>query len=169
MQMLEVLIQLTVTRTLTILTIILLTTFNCFGQVNTTFKKAERYKTNKFDEAIFPVNYFDILTGQRFSPIRQDIDKAEILLTNNLRNINKQLANQFSIPIIHNNLHKYKRQYFGYIDKNGDKILLISCFWAKDKDDNNRWLTNRVMALDGGSYYWNVKFNLKKTSYLTCT
>ena len=150
------------TRTLTILTLILLTTFKGFGQTDTTFKKADHYKTKEFDVAIFPVNYLDLIPGQRFTPTRQEIDKAEIALNNNLKILNKQLVNQSSTPIIHKNLHKYKRQYFGYIDKNGNRILLINCFWSKDKDDTDRWLTGRIMVLDGGSYYWNVKFNLDK-------
>ncbi len=150
------------TSVATILTLILLTTFNCFGQADTTFKKADRYKTNKFDVAIFPANYLDLISGQRFTPTRQEIEKAEIALNNNLKDLNKLLINQSSTPVIHKNLHKYKRQYFGYIDKNGNRILLINCFWSMDKDDSDRWLTDRIMVLDGGSYYWNVKFNLDK-------
>ena len=150
------------TRTLKILTLILLTAMNILGQADTTFKKADHYKSNKFDVAIFPANYVDLIPGERFTPTRQEIEKAEIALNNNLRVLNKQLVNQSSTPIIHKNLQKYKRQYFGYIDKNGNRILLINCFWSKDKDDTNGWLTGRVQVLDGGSYYWNVKFNLDK-------
>ena len=52
-------------------------------------------------------------------------DKAEIILAKDLKSLNKQFGNQSSTPIIDKNLHKYKRQYFGYIDKNGNRILLI--------------------------------------------
>ena len=149
-------------RTLTILTLVLLTAFKSFGQTDTTFKKADHYKSKQFDVAIFPANYLDLISGQRFTPTRLEIDQAENSLANNLKTLNNKLVNQSSTPIIHKNLHKYKRQYFGYIDKNGDRILLINCFWAKDKDDTDRWLTSRIMVLDGGSYYWNVKFNLDK-------
>lgn len=149
-------------RTITILTVILLTTCKVFGQTDTTFKKADHYKTKQFDVAIFPSNYFDLIPGQRFTPTRQEVDIAEISLDKDLKSLNKQLVNQSPTPIIHKNLHKYKRQYFGYIDINGDRILLINCFWSKDKDDKDNWLTDRIMVLDGGSYYWNVKFNLDK-------
>jgi hypothetical protein len=150
------------TRTITILTFLLLITCKVFGQTDTTFKKADHYKNKKFDVAIFPSNYFDLIPGQRFTPTRQEIDQAEISLATDLKTLNNQLVNQFSTPIIHKKLHKYKRQYFGYTDKNGDRILLINCFWAKDKGDKDRWLTSRIMVLDGGSYYWNIKFNLDK-------
>ena len=150
------------TRILTILTLILLTTYNCFGQTDTTFKKADHFKTAKFDVAIFPANYLDLISGQRFTPTRQEVEKVEIALNDNLKVLNKLLVNQSSTPIIHKKLHKYKRQYFGYIDKNGNRILLINSFWSKDKEDTDRWLKERIMVLDGGSYYWNVKFNLDK-------
>lgn len=150
------------TRTITILTLLILTTCRVFGQIDTTFKKADHYKTKRFDVAIFPSNYFDLIPGQRFTPARQEIDLAEISLATDLKALNNPLVNQSSTPVINKNLHKYKRQYFGYIDKKGDRILLINCFWGKDKDDTNRWLTDRIMVLDGGSYYWNVKFNLDK-------
>jgi hypothetical protein len=149
-------------RRLTILIFTLLTAFSNFGQTDTTFTKAERYKTNKFDAAIFPSNYFDLIGGQRFTPTRQEIDKAELALQTHLKALNKDLANQTSTPIIHKNLKKYKRQYFGYIDKNGDRILLINCFWSKHIDFSKRWLQDRVVVLDGGSYYWSIKFNLNK-------
>lgn len=150
------------TRIVIILTLMLLTTFNSFGQTNIPFKEADHYKTKKFDVAIFPENYFEFISDQRFTPTRQEIDKAEIALRNNLKTSNKQLVNQSSTRIIHIKLNKYKRQYFGYIDKNGDRILFINCFWSKDKNSTKRWLTSEIMFLDGGSYYWNVKFNLNK-------
>jgi hypothetical protein len=149
-------------RTITILTFLLLTTCKVFGQTDTTFKKADHYKTKRFNVAIFNSNYFDFFSGQRFTPTRQEIDKAEFSLETELKALNTQLVNQSSTPIIHKKLHKYKRQYFGYIDKNGDRILLINYFWAKDNDDLDSWLKDRIVAYDGGSYYWNVKFNLDK-------
>ena len=150
------------TRTIIILILIFLTTYNVFGQSDSLFKKADHYKNDKFDVAIFPKSYLDLISGQRFTPTRQEVEKAEIALNNNLKLLNKQLVNQSPTRTIHQNLHKYKRQYFGYQDEKGNKILLINCFWSKDKDESDRWLKNRIIVLDGGSNYWNVKFNLDK-------
>jgi hypothetical protein len=150
------------TRTITILTLLLLTTCRVFGQIDTTFKKADHYKTKRFEVAIFPSNYFDLIGGQRFTPTKQEIDKAEFALQTELKTLNKNLINQTSTPIIHKKLKKYKRQYFGYIDQNGDRILLINCFWSKYIDFSERWLKERVVVFDGGSYYWSIKFNLDK-------
>ena len=83
---------------------------------------------------------------------------------NDLKEVNKDLINQSSTPIIHRKLKKYKRQYFGYIDGNGDRILLINCFWSKNRSDSEIWLRNRIIVNDGGSYYWNIKFNLDKNA-----
>lgn len=145
-----------------LLTLILHATGNSFGQSDTTFVKADHYTTKEFDVAIFPAYSHDLIPGQRFTPTRQEIDKAEAALRGNLEKLNQPLRNQSSSPVIHKNLKKYKRQYFGYIDTNGDRILLINCFWARDQDDPDRWLTTRIFVHDGGSYYWNVKFNLQK-------
>ncbi len=101
-----------------------------------------------------------MIPGERFTPTKQDIDKAEVALNRDLKTLNRQNLNQTSTPVIHKKLRKYKRQYFGYIDKNGERILLINCFW--DKESERNWLNNRVVVLDGGSYYWNVKYNIDK-------
>ena len=44
----------------------------------------------------------------------------------------------------------------------GTGFCLLTAFGQKNKAYTDRWLTNRIMVLDGGSYYWNVKFNLDK-------
>lgn len=149
-------------RFLTILTVIFLTSINCFGQTDAVFKEADHYKSSKFDVAIFPASYKDLIPEQRFTPTRQEIVTAESALSTDLKILNKDLINQSSTPIIHKKLTNYKRQYFGYIDKNGDRILFINCFWTSDKDFDDNWLKYRIEVLDGGSYYWNVKFNLDK-------
>jgi hypothetical protein len=150
------------TRIIVIVTLMVLPTLSGFGQTSTPFIKADHYKTKDFDVAIFPENHLEFISNQRFTPTRQEIDKAEIALSNNLKNSNKQLVNQSSTPIIHIKLKKYKRQYFGFIDNKGDRILYINCFWSKNENNSERWLTNEILVLDGGSYYWNVKFNVTK-------
>jgi len=150
------------TRQTTLLVSLLLIFLTGYGQTDTTFVEADHYKTQKFDVAIFPANSRDLIGGQRFTPTRADIDRAERALKIELKNLNTNLQNQSSTPIIHRKLRKYKRQYFGYIDKHGDQILLINCFWSNDKGEHDRWLRKMIMVYDGGSYYWNIKFNLDK-------
>ena len=150
------------TRQLTMSTAIILTVLNSFAQSATSFIKAAHYKTAIFNVAIFPGNYAEMTLGKRFTPTTQEIDKAEVILLKDLQKLNKQSENQFLTTVIYKNLDNYKRQYFGYIDKNGNRILLINCFWSKDDAFLNDWLIHRITMLDGGSYFWNIKFNINK-------
>jgi hypothetical protein len=53
-------------------------------------------------------------------------------------------------------LAKYKRQYFGFIDSNGDKILVINAFKMPMGID---WLKNAVAYSDADDA-WVLEFNL---------
>ncbi len=150
------------TQILITLTIFILSHLNSFAQTNMSFTTADHYKTNAFDVAIFPAHYYSYTSEQRFTPTREEIDKAESILRKDLKILNKNLRNQYSTPVIHEQLNQYKRQYFGYIDEHGDRIVLINCFWAPNEALTENWLIHRIRVLDGGSYYWNVKFNLDK-------
>jgi hypothetical protein len=132
-----------------------------YGQVKTDSVKIDHYISSKFDCAIFPANTYDLTPGKkRFTPTRKEIEKAELALQGQLKSINLRRPNQSSSPVIDENLSKYLRQYFGYIDKSGNRILFINFLWKKEKEDDNRWLKERIMVNDGGSYYWNIKFNI---------
>ena len=119
---------------------------------------AEHYQTSQFDGAIFPATSVDMIPGKRFTPTYLEIQIAEAALRKDLEKLNTPLLNQHKSPIIHRKLKAFKRQYFGYLDSNNNKTLLINCFWKKSEQQN--WLNSQVMVLDGGSYFWNVKFNL---------
>ena len=149
----------------TFVILLLLTIFSCFGQQNLLSGKVDHYKTANFDSAIFPADYIDLIPGVRFTPTREEVDKAEIALAINIKKLNKNLINQTETPFIHKKLYKYKRQYFGYIDNDGSRILLINFFWSKERysnSNNSLWLKERILVFDGGSYYWNIRFDLNK-------
>jgi hypothetical protein len=121
---------------------------------------ATHYQTEKFDAAIFPASTKDVLPGaQRFTPSKDDVDRAEEALIQQLPELNNDHQNQDDTPVIEKNLKKYRRQYFGYIDQNGKKILFINAFWKKDKEYGN-WLSQTVNVEGEGSYFWTVKLNL---------
>ena len=119
---------------------------------------ADHYKTSKFDIAIFPATSLDMIPGKRFTPTKNEIELAELSLKIELKELNKPLINQHDSPIIHKRLRKFKRQYFGYINESGHRILLINCFWNKQAHKN--WLNSKVSVLDGGSYYWSINYDL---------
>jgi len=139
--------------------VFILLNMNSWSQDHRSFQVADRYHTSKFDVAIFPETSLDMILGMRFTPTREDIEKAETALKTQLQELNKPLVNQHNSPIIHKKLRKYKRQYFGYINDKGQKILLINSFW--NKKEYSYWLESKVSVLDGGSYYWSVNYDLE--------
>lgn len=121
---------------------------------------AEHYQTRDYDIAIFPKEYQLHGFEKRFTPTKEEIFLAEEALQTQLKKINKNLPNQSHGPVIHKNLNKYKRQYFGVYDENGKKILLINFFW--EDRPNEYWLQSEVQVDDGGSYYWQIKFSVEE-------
>lgn len=110
---------------------------------------------------------------KRFTPTIEEIEKAELILKKNLKCINQTRVNQVdNCPIIHKKLKSYRRQYFGYIDNNGDKIIYITFNWDRytlrdrlrgySRDENENWKIEKEMVLDGCSYHWEIKINLNK-------
>lgn len=123
---------------------------------------AEHFKTRQFEVAIFPESSNDLMQQNRFTPTKEEVFKAENALKLKLKYINNPLINQSSSTIIHKNLKKYKRQYFGYINDKGEKILYINSLWSKSiKEHHWHWLNEIIMVSDGGSHYWNIEFNLE--------
>ena len=142
----------------TIFLLILISTINAWAQ-STQPSVARHFKTGRFNVAIFPATYpVDEIEGARFTPTVEEVRVAEHALNAQLMELNKDLANQEGSVIIHRNLRKYKRQYFGYIDKTGQKVLLINNFWKKI--EHTDWLNSKVSVLDGGSHYWSVKYSI---------
>ncbi|TJY66660.1 hypothetical protein FAZ19_07010 [Sphingobacterium alkalisoli] len=132
-------------------------------------------RTSAYEGVIFSEHYLHMKNGlkEKFTPTLSDIELTEALLRNQLKGINIKKINQGgSCPVIDKKLNKYKRQYFGYIDANGDKIISINCLWEKkgfhdftDKifhkaPDDTTWKTDEKNVLDGCSYYWTIKVNL---------
>lgn len=123
---------------------------------------AEHFKTKQFEVAIFPESSNELMQQNRFTPTKEEIIKAENALKLKLKYINNPLINQSSSTIIHKNLKKYKRQYFGYINEKDEKILYINSLWSKSiKEHNWHWLNEIIWISDGGSHYWNIEYNLE--------
>jgi hypothetical protein len=137
--------------------IILLFLSSCFIHAQNI---AEHFKTRQFEVAIFPESSNEIMQQKRFTPTKEEILKAENALKSKLKEVNINLENQYNSPIIHRNLKKYKRQYFGYINGNGEKVLYINSLWKKNEKET-KWLQQIKMVSDGGSYYWNIEYNLE--------
>ncbi|MGB3587628.1 MAG: hypothetical protein WBA23_13860 [Tunicatimonas sp.] len=112
---------------------------------------------------------------KRFSPTLHNIQEAEEVLKNNLRQENRERVNQGkNCPVIHKNLNNYRRQYFGYINQEGDSIIYTIFEWDRysisdrmrglSKNESEHWKKEMVMVFDGCSYYWVVNINITEQS-----
>lgn len=131
--------------------------------------KIQRYVDGSMGH-IFPKDYTSALVsfegvGERYTPTYQDIKKAEEILNEQLEGINVPLAEQGmrGCPVIHKNLHRYGRQYVGYIDNEGNRVVWLNFIIKKDKESLKNLDKEVVVVLDGCSQYWNVKVNLDKS------
>jgi len=124
------------------------------------FVKGKGFKGYIFSEDVEMYVYFKEKPG-RFTPTRAEVILCEKLLKEQLRNIKQSKAAQCAgCLVIHENLQRYMRQYVGYINEKGEKILWINMLWDESSylEDVDKRI---IMVDDGGNYYWNVKVNLK--------
>lgn len=129
-------------------------------------------KSKNFEGVIFSKDFMlpflsDVTASKRFTPTVEDIERAELLLSKDIKAVNALQLNQGGIkgPVIHENLNRFVRQYFGYYSDEGDKVVYISCLLKGNYDNTSksaRWLDGAVVVLNGGSNYWQVQANLNK-------
>ena len=118
----------------------------------------------EYEGYIFDATHFVMVSDQqqknRYTPSTDDVSAAEKLLKKNLQSINKNRINQIgSCPVIDKKLKKYKRQYVGFINDKGEKILWINFVWDKRLTESE--LSEDIISVkDGCSYYWNIKINV---------
>lgn len=123
-------------------------------------------KGKGFTGYIFNENHFVLMSIEnqkmRYTPNKKDILNAEKLLKGNLKCKNSEQANQKNgCPVIHKNLKKYIRQYVGFINTEGEKIIWINFLWDKNIDES-KLKQDIIMTHDGCSHYWNIKINIDK-------
>jgi hypothetical protein len=139
-------------------------------------EKVSGYSTHiigdTFEGAIFSSELQNV---SHFIPSNTEVVLAESLLPkllNSIKPINTY-GNEHN-TIIRKNLRNYYRQYFGYIDKNGDKIIYIrflfkyNGFVQRDNRKNKNipdWQKGEIIVKDGGTSFWQIKINLKTRSY----
>ena len=160
-----------------VLLVLTITLFGC----SSTFRVIEKptdYSTivakGKTKGAVFLENASCLYCEQfdtKFSPTLEDISLAENILKSNIKTTNTDRLNQGQgCPVIHKNLNKYRRQYVGYIDTNGDKVIHVNFEWNRYsifdnirgfyKSESDSWKKEWNVVFDGCSYYWEVKINL---------
>lgn len=123
------------------------------------FIKGKNYRGYIFNETQFVLLSVKNQKN-RYTPSEKDILLTEKLIYANLENVNKKLENQIDgCPVIHKKLNKYVRQYIGFINNKGQRIVWINFIWDKSIVDE-RLKEDVIRVLDGCSYYWNIEVNL---------
>lgn len=118
-----------------------------------------------FSGYIFNKDHFILMNIEnekgRYTPSDDDIYLVENIIKNSIEKANVDLLNQGEgCPIIHKRLKKYTRQYFGFENTKGEKIIYVNFVW-KDKKDK-RLSKDIVIVKDGCSYYWSIKVNISQ-------
>ncbi len=95
----------------------------------------------------------------RFTPEDIDIAKAEKLMQKQLAYLNRNHENQEGMcPVIDEHLTKYTRQYVGFTDIHGARIIWINGVWD---DKVQKQLSQDIVRTAGGcGRYWSIKVNL---------
>jgi hypothetical protein len=120
----------------------------------------------QFKGYIFPKEYVSSLVHfddakQRYTPTEEDVSKAELLIKDQLPSMNgASVKRGKTCPMIHKTLSRYNRQYMGYIDEKGKKVVWVNFIIARDKPQTGKLGEHIIVVLDGCSNYWNIKVNL---------
>ncbi|HEY8390652.1 MAG TPA: hypothetical protein VIL26_06880 [Clostridia bacterium] len=136
----------------------LIFSFNLHAQ-----KEAARCKGKRYCGYMFDTSYI-VLKSIKDQQSRiilscDDIHTAEGILREQLPILNSSKVNQSKgCPNINQRLSKYCRQYFGFINTRGEKIIWVNLFWNKDLKARAKY--DLISVNDGCSYYWNVEVNI---------
>ena len=135
-------------------------------------------KRGKVIGAVFSENgecFMCLQNEKRFTPNIEEIESAETILRRNIKEINYKKINQGDkCLVIHRNLSKYRRQYFGYFNEKNEKIIFVTfnknrlTFIEKLKGfyqyESDNWKKEKETWFDGCSNHWEIKINLTKKS-----
>ena len=135
----------------------------CIGQtlvsVDTLDNGNVHVVTNEFECVIFCPNNNSYHVGYsetKWMPTDEDVLLCDKIIRNFVNKKERKKAVVVgNSPIIHENFDKYVRQYMGYVDKHGRKILRVRYVWKEFlKDDKFQWLDHQVGGIGGGTYFW---------------
>lgn len=137
----------------------------CFSCDIYSQKQAEYCSGKGYNGYIFDTSYLVLKSianqVQKIELNCNDVALAEQILDKNLKALNEKKINQSQgCPNIKRKLCKYYRQYFGFQNASGERIIWINLFW--DKSLIKQGQSELIMVNDGCSYYWNVEVNLTK-------
>jgi hypothetical protein len=134
--------------------------------------KAAKFRGTVFDSTYSNEKLYvhDHIAFRKFTPTKHEIAAAERILKNQIKTVNERKPNQLGHKqYIDQNLNKYFRQYVGYFNKDGHRVIRINMHWGKytalDRlkgywDNRLQYTSDYSIVMDGGYRYWNVNVDL---------
>lgn len=97
----------------------------------------------------------------RYTPEDLDIAMAEKLIQKKIAYLNRNHENQGGrCPIIDEHMTKYERQYVGFTDVHGFRIIWVNFIWDDNLSKGSKLGRDIVLTEGGCGHYWHVKCNL---------
>ncbi len=120
---------------------------------------SEGYEGVVFDES-YRCSFYKKAT-QTFTPTQEEIKLVEASIVTDFEMLCGEMRHR-NCPET-KKLSKYKRQYFGYYDEDGNRIIYVNCFYSPSDEKAlyfSDWETREIVVFDGGNNYWQISFNL---------
>lgn len=101
---------------------------------------------------------------KRFMPDEIEIAKMEAELFQNIDTILQKQGEAYNTEGIADHLAVYRRQYFGFYNKKGEKIIYVNL--AKV---NDLWgyECQELIVLDGGNSFWQICYHVKAKRFFS--
>lgn len=134
------------------------------------------FKANNFEGVVFGKNFKERITIDSSRTLELDpliaiseddssvryvptIDEV-VIIENQLKSI---ICKHDSF--ISDSLHRYVKQYFGYITSSHDTIIYINCFFDEEMRLNGKWNEFFIRVFDGWHFYFSVKYNVSRNEF----
>jgi hypothetical protein len=99
-------------------------------------------------------------TAKRFTPTAAEVKTAETYLKAGIVDFTREYKYGNGKPVVNTNLGLFLRQYFGYLNEQGEKIILINFFRKEKQALVKKAKTEIIEVEDGGNDYWKIEVNL---------
>ena len=136
-------------------------------------------ENSNFTGAIFPAeyNFLDsfLKDEKRFTPTEAEILDIEKKLRLQIRKLENQgLRKKNRKQYVAQHLKNYVRQYTGYYDQDGNRIIYINSIWSESAnvidygagETEPDWKIHWLRVMDCGIHCWNVKYNATRKRFI---
>jgi hypothetical protein len=127
-------------------------------------KQVSKFELKPYQVIIKPgEKEFKEIFGDKYSqrtPDDYEIGIAELQMDELFYNMKRGTVNY----LLDRSPGDYNRQFVGALNENGEKIIWINCF-CKPEKENEDWKHKLIIAMGGGTCFFNFKVNVTKNEY----